>query len=51
MPAEPVSPITVTFGTAASTITARDGLAVVPSANSRHIMAGAGTAALELSQG
>ncbi|GAA5216870.1 threonine/serine dehydratase [Streptomyces thinghirensis] len=29
-------------------IAARDGLAVVPSANSRHIMAGAGTAALEL---
>lgn len=29
-------------------IAARDGLAVVPSANSRHVMAGAGTAALEL---
>ncbi|NEC33836.1 threonine/serine dehydratase [Streptomyces rubrogriseus] len=29
-------------------IAARDGLAVVPSANSLHIMAGAGTAALEL---
>lgn len=29
-------------------IAARDGLAVIPSANSRHIMAGAGTAALEL---
>ncbi|MEU0524589.1 pyridoxal-phosphate dependent enzyme [Streptomyces niveus] len=29
-------------------IAARDGLAVVPSANSRHIMAGAGTAALGL---
>ncbi|MFB7467089.1 threonine/serine dehydratase [Streptomyces sp. NPDC056224] len=29
-------------------IAARDGLAVVPSANSRHIMAGAGTVALEL---
>ncbi|OQD51946.1 hypothetical protein BM536_037085 [Streptomyces phaeoluteigriseus] len=29
-------------------IAARDGLAVVPSANSLHVMAGAGTAALEL---
>ncbi|MFD8415467.1 threonine/serine dehydratase [Streptomyces sp. NPDC059650] len=29
-------------------IAARDGLAVVPSAGSRHVMAGAGTAALEL---
>ncbi|WP_328582647.1 threonine/serine dehydratase [Streptomyces sp. NBC_00370] len=31
-----------------SEIAARDGLAVVPSANSRHVMAGAGAAALEL---